>query len=69
MYYDNNGRPNWDRMNEDTNKHRNTCVDRFNPSTSSNYSHSTSNPYYPTRQPVTAASRGHYDGRGQWVKD
>jgi hypothetical protein len=51
---------------------RSKDIDRFNPSTRSNYSTSY-NPngygcYTPTNYSNNSNS-GHYDGRGQWVKD
>lgn len=48
---------------------RSRDIDRFNPSTRSNYSYSVTNRYYPTKQPIYTGSNGHYDGRGQWVQD
>ena len=38
-YYTNDGRPDFDRMNRDTYKHRATCVDRYNYSTRANYNY------------------------------
>lgn len=46
-------------------------VDRFNPSTRSNYSteYNTRGYGYYTAKSYSNSSKGHYDGRGQWVED
>ena len=43
MYYTNDGRPDFNRMNRETREYRNRCVDRYNESTKGNYSYF--NPY------------------------
>jgi hypothetical protein len=46
---------------------RSKDVDRFNPSTRANYQFSTSNPYYPTKQPIASSNgKGYYDGAGRY---
>lgn len=39
MYYTNDGRPDFNRMNRETQNHRNRCVDRYNESTKDNYNY------------------------------
>lgn len=56
----------FDRLNKETRDFNNRNVDRFNHSTRANYQFSTSNSYYPTRQPIATKGNGYYDGRGQW---
>ena len=52
---------------------RSKDIDRFNPSTRSNYSTSYNangyGCYTPTNYSNNNTNSGHYDGRGQWVKD
>lgn len=52
----------FNKLNAETNKHRTTCVDRFNPSTQSNRRVAASNPSCPIGN--TDKSSGYYDGRG-----
>ena len=60
----------FDRLNRETQAHRNTCVDRFNPSTRGNYttSYNTSGYYSPSRtadldryNPSTAGNYKYFD--------
>lgn len=52
---------------------RSKDIDRFNPSTRSNYSTSYNTSgygcYTPNSYGNNKTNSGHYDGRGQWVKD
>ena len=59
----------FERLNRETREFNNRNVDRFNPSTRPNYQFSTSNPYYPTRQPIATSGKGHYDGAGRYIED
>ena len=59
----------FDKLNRETLEYSHRNIDRFNPSTRVNYTFSTTNSYYPTRQPISSNGKGYYDGRGQWVND
>jgi hypothetical protein len=50
---------------------RSKDIDRFNPSTRANYSTSYNTNGYGCYTPTSYnnSNSGHYDGRGQWVKD
>ena len=69
MYCTNNGTPDFDRLNRETQQYRNTCVDRYNPSTRSNYVPGVANPYRNPCYTASAPRRGYYDGAGRYIED